>query len=460
MNPLSLSVRKALFRGYYLGTGRSAVLRDRDRFDALYFQPSASIDAHAQEQLASLLSSAAQNVPYYRDLLRGREITAATAPAVLASLPILTKKLIRAEGQRLLSEKPGQRTRINTSGGSTGEPIRLVQDLEMSRLSRSFELMFMRWTGHEPGEPHVLVWGVPNESIDEHIPAHERMFRFVHNETYLNCYRVTEELLDQWIDRINAIRPTLIEGYVDAIHELSRRVIKTGKRIHQPRGIITSAGVLTAEIKSTVKQAFNCRIVNRYGSREVSNLACSCGQCDSLHVNQAMAWIEIVDEQGQPCAPGQEGDILVSLFTNHTMPMIRYRIEDRAIWDDTRNCPCGRQTLRLRSIAGRRTDYLLGRNGVKISGIALTTLLYPVIGIRQYQYRQTSLDEVTLAAVPQAGVSEETLRREITPLLAKLEGLMQGTPVKLKFESEIVPSKSGKYRYVLNELDPSSVGTR
>jgi phenylacetate-CoA ligase len=278
------------------------------------------------------------------------------------------------------------------------------------------------------------------------------LFRFVHNETYLNCYRISDTLLDEWVRKINRLKPTLIEAYVDAIYDLSKRTLATGQRIHNPRGIITSAGVLTPTIRDTIQSVFNCRILNRYGSREVSNIACSCEQVDSLHVNEAMQWVEIVDDDGRRCQPGEEGHILITLLTNITMPLIRYRIEDRGAWDERTECICGRRTKKLAYIAGRRNDYLMGRLGVRINGVALTTLLYPVQGIRQYQYRQSSLEHVELAVVPMPGVMPERIAQQLNELTAKLQRMMNGTPVRVLYEAEIAPSNSGKYRYVINQL--------
>lgn len=443
---------RALAWAYYAATGRSEILRRRDEAEALFLSPRSKIEADSRAKLAALLTTAKNHVPYYRDLIRTSNITPENAPQVLAELPILTKPIIRQQQQRLVSERPGQRVGWNTSGGSTGEPIRLMQDLAMGRQSRSYELLFMKWAGHRMGEPHVLIWGVPNDTLGKPISRHELVFRFAQNQTYLNCYGITDALIDEWVATINQIKPTLIEAYVDAIYEVSKRVLATKQSVHSPNGIITSAGVLTPEIRTTIERAFRCQIVNRYGSREVSNVACSCGQCASLHVNEAMAWLEIVDKEGKACAPGVEGDVLVSLFTNHTMPLIRYRIEDRGTWEESTQCACGRNTRRLVNIVGRRNDFLVGREGIRINGVALTTLLYPVNGIRQYQFRQASADRVVLAVVPMDDVSPESLQAPISALTAKLQQMLKGTPVEIKFETNIKPSNSGKYRYVLNEM--------
>jgi phenylacetate-CoA ligase len=444
-------LRRALSSGYYRASGRGHILDEVDQFEALYRSSRAEIESRTRSRLASILSHAATSVPYYRDLIGSDNITESSAVASLSRLPIMTKSIIRRERPRLISTDPGRRPRENTSGGSTGEPVRLLQDREMGEESRSGELLFAKWAGHTPGEPHVLIWGVPDATFADHLSLHERFFRFVHNETYLNCYQISDGLLDTWIRCLSSIRPTLIEAYVDALRELAKRVVATRTVVHSPVGIITSAGVLTANTQDLIRQAFRCPILNRYGSREVGNIACSCSESDELHIHEAWSFLEIVNGAGQPCAVGEEGNILVTLFANRTMPLLRYQIEDRGAWADG-DCVCGRKTKRLAQVSGRMNDYLIAANGGHINGTALTTLLYSVPGIRQFQYRQTSLKNVTLVVVAVDRDARNRLAKDLEIPIEQLKSLLGEMNVEVEFANEVMPSKSGKFRYIINEL--------
>jgi phenylacetate-CoA ligase len=391
------------------------------------------------------------NVPYYRDLVNHGDLSEATAVSDLQRIPVLTKSIIRREATRLASNQPCGKTRWNTSGGSTGEPVRLLQDRNMAYYGRATELLFMRWARHKMGEPHVLIWGVPQATFKERVSIHEKFFRLVHNETYLNCYKITDNVLHSWVECINTKRPTLIEAYADAVYELSRLIVEEEISVERPRAIIASAGVLTQRMRETIIRAFGCPVLNRYGSREVGNVACSCMSNSELHINEYTCYVEIVDDNGNPCGDGVEGDILVTLLTNYAMPLIRYKIQDRGAWASG-PCPCGRTTRRLANIVGRQSDYLLALDGSKINGTALTTLLYPVFGIKHYQYRQMRRDRVVLAVVPKDGASTDLMKKEIQSPLEKLKGMLNGVSVELAILDEIAPSKSGKYRYVQNEF--------
>lgn len=455
---MNFRLRQLLFNAYYVGTGRKRILQDVDKLEATLHAPRAEIEALSRRRLVEILQHASATVPFYRNLIGGQRITPDRAFDVLYALPIMSKAMIRDNGSKLHSDRPGPKPRTNTSGGSTGEPIRLLQDRAMGQESRSGELLYLRWAGHRPGDPHLRIWGVPKVTFinGPGLSFRERVYRFVCNETYLNCYGISDQLLDQWIGTLQRLKPTVIESYVDAAFELSRRILSTRADVPKPRGLIVSAGVLTPHARATIAKAFGAPILNRYGSREVGNVACSCGASDLLHVNEGWCHLEIVDESGKECPPGVEGDVLVTLFGNKTMPLIRYRIEDRATWA-AGSCPCGRNTKMLAAINGRTNDYLMARDGSRISGVALTTLLYGVDGIRQFQYRQTEPGNVILAVVPLEPDRASDLVEHLREPTANLEQLLRGGRVSISVEDEITPSNSGKFRYVLNELpQPSS----
>jgi phenylacetate-CoA ligase len=52
----------------------------------------------------------------------------------------------------------------------------------------------------------------------------------------------------------------------------------------------------------------------------------------TYHLPSAFQLVEILDPQGQPCGPEQEGEIFVSNLSRVSMPMLRYRLGDVGCW--------------------------------------------------------------------------------------------------------------------------------
>ena len=106
-NAVSRFSRAAIFRSYYYLTGRRNWLTDLDRLERIYHASREEVESNVRSSLSALLSHAVDTVPYYRDLaLRGRP-SPDNAIQFLQQMPILTKDIIRREGQRLASARPG-----------------------------------------------------------------------------------------------------------------------------------------------------------------------------------------------------------------------------------------------------------------------------------------------------------------------------------------------------------------
>lgn len=69
--------------------------------------------------------------------------------------------------------------------------------------------------------------------------------------------------------------------------------------------------------------------------------------------------VEIIDEQGLPCAPGETGRIIVTALNNLAMPLIRYDTGDLAVAVGG-ECSCNRTLPSFGEIVGRygRVAYL------------------------------------------------------------------------------------------------------
>ena len=70
------------------------------------------------------------------------------------------------------------------------------------------------------------------------------------------------------------------------------------------------------------------------------------------HVHSEHCVVEIVDQEGQPCPPGEPGRIAVTALRNLAMPLIRYDTDDLAE-AVTGPCPCGRTLPAFVGLFGR-----------------------------------------------------------------------------------------------------------
>lgn len=447
---MSYAFRKMLFSAWYAASGRGRAFDHLKTLRRAHRLDDTELSRLGRERLMRLMRHASATVPYYRRMIseRGLRFEQESIESDIRQMPTLTKDVLRDHYNGLCSEKSGPRTYKNTSGGSTGEPVTFLQDRAYQNWAYANKLLFATWVGWKPGRPLVKIWGAPADIFGDGHRLKTALRSFAVNERILNCYRIKDDTWAQHLRFLNSHKPALIETYADAIDDLTDYIAAHHSSVHSPLGIITSAGVLHDSVRSKVASTFGCPVLNRYGSREVGDIACSCCEGNGLHVSTLTHFVEILDDEGRPCEPGQEGNVVVTLLTNFSMPLIRYEIGDRAVWS-SQPCPCGRTSPTLAKVVGRTSDFLIAADGARVNGTALTTLLYNVPGIRSYQFRQTGPCAVSLTIVLGAGQESPDLK----PTRQKLATLLgEAMEVQVKIRNEIEPTATGKHRYIINEL--------
>ena len=95
-------------------------------------------------------------------------------------------------------------------------------------------------------------------------------------------------------------------------------------------------------------------IADGYSATEIGPIALQCPLHTHYHVQSETVLVEILDEQGAPCAAGQVGRVVVTPLHNFAMPLLRYDIGDYA--EVGLPCDCGRTLPVLSRIVGRASN--------------------------------------------------------------------------------------------------------
>ncbi|MDR3075126.1 MAG: phenylacetate--CoA ligase [Candidatus Methanoplasma sp.] len=114
-------------------------------------------------------------------------------------------------------------------------------------------------------------------------------------------------------------------------------------------------------MRTKLQDRTGIRVHNCYGASELygpSFLECD-RQCGA-HVWADLCYMEILDRNGDLCADGERGEMVVTMLQKEAFPVIRYRIGDISALD-WEPCECGRTHPRLMRISGRTDDMLVVR---------------------------------------------------------------------------------------------------
>ncbi|MCL2148638.1 MAG: phenylacetate--CoA ligase [Methanomassiliicoccaceae archaeon] len=107
------------------------------------------------------------------------------------------------------------------------------------------------------------------------------------------------------------------------------------------------------------------RVHNCYGASEFYGPSfLECERQSGAHVWADLCYMEILDKNGDQCAEGERGELVVTMLQKEAFPLIRYRIGDISAleWE---KCECGRTHPRLMRLSGRTDDMLVVR-GVNV----------------------------------------------------------------------------------------------
>ena len=415
----------------------------------------AVLEARQMRALGALLKHALARVPYYAERAPGlTPDRAASAPgASLAAFPVLEKRDLILHADSLTCEMD-RGSYWNLTGGSTGEPVRFRQDGVYQTHALATTMLFYQWAGVPRGASHIKLWGAPRDLGSGSVARRRRVADWLFNRITLDAFDMSEQTMRRYAETIARSGPACLEGYADGLYELAVRVERLGLPMSAPGAIVSSAGTLLPHMRETMERAFGAEVFDRYGTREVGNVAAECDRHEGLHIFGETTVVEVVDGDGRAVGEGEEGEILVTNLHNYTMPLIRYRIGDRAVRGADR-CSCGRPYPLLKRIVGRTESCVRRRDG----GVVLPEFFIHVIGVEyndgsigKFQVVQEAIDRITVVIVPSEGAGEKALARE-DEIRKRIQQTMGDCEVGFVLADRIDPTPTGKHMYVVNRME-------
>ena len=248
----------------------------------------------------------------------------------------------------------------------------------------------------------------------------------------------------QWLEQQD---PAYLLTYPSNAAELARTSLARGVRLPGLLEVRTFGELLTAQVRESCRTAWGVGVTDGYSANEVGYLALQCPAHEHYHVQSEGVLIEVIDEQGGRCAPGQVGRVVVTVLHNFAMPLIRYEIGDYA--EVGQPCPCGRGLPVLRRIVGRVRNMLVTADGkrywppLKIGSLAdLAPLLQVQLVQKAYDLLEWRLvTAAPLSADQEARLSERTLSR-VPP----------GFRIVFSYHDRIARGAGGKYEDFVCEV--------
>lgn len=323
-----------------------------------------------EEKLQIALQYLAQNSPFYKKLFKNNHIdtTAIKKLEDLSQIPVTTKDDLQKYNDDFICVPKSKIIDYVTTSGTLGDPVTFaLTDADLERLAYNEAISF-------------ACAGITSEDVLQLMTTIDR--RFMAGMAYFlgvrklgaSIIRVGAGVPELQWDSILKFKPT----YLIAVPSFLLKLIQYAQ---QQNIDLQASGVKGAicigeslrnddfslnTLGQQITEQWPIQLFSTYASTEMSTAFTECKMQQGGHLHPELIIAELLDDDNQPVNAGEIGELTITTLGIEAMPLLRFKTGDmmKAHYDP---CDCGRFTMRLGPIAGRKKQM------IKYKG----TTLYP-----------------------------------------------------------------------------------
>jgi phenylacetate-CoA ligase len=131
-----------------------------------------------------------------------------------------------------------------------------------------------------------------------------------------------------------------------------------------------------------ITEKWNIKLYSTYASTEMGTAFTECSEGKGGHHHPEMIIVEFLDENNNPAKKGEQGEVTITTLGVEGMPLLRFKTGD-ICYHFTEACACGRNTLRLGPVIGRKQQ-MIKFKGTTLYPPAIYDVLNEIEGIENY----------------------------------------------------------------------------
>ena len=331
---------------------------------------SKEIKAFQEDKLRELITYVSEKSPYYRRVFRNYKISPSGVNSIedLAKLPVTTKEDLQQFNDDFFCVPKSKIIDFVTTSGTLGEPVTVgLTDKDLDRLAYNEAISF---ACADVKEEDILQL---TTTMDRRFMAGLAYFLGV-RKLGAGIIRVGAGIPELQWDSILKFKPT----YLIVVPSFLLKLIQYAEannidvNASEIKGAICIGEALRNQdfslniLAEKIKAKWDIELYSTYASTEMSTAFTECSEQQGGHQHPELIIIEILDEDNQPVAGGEEGELVITTLGVEAMPLLRFKTGD-IVTAHTSNCNCGRNTPRLGPLVGRKKQM------IKYKG----TTLYP-----------------------------------------------------------------------------------
>ena len=385
----------------------------------------AETTAMQEQKLQELLVYLSKNSPFYQGLFSKHniDITKIKTVADLSLIPTTTKDDLQQRNNDFLCVPVDEVIEYTSTSGTLGNPVTIaLTENDLQRLAYNEFSSFSCADGSKDDTYQLML------TLDRQFMAGIAYYMGI-RKLGAGIIRLGPGVPSLQWETIKRLKPTAIVAVPSFILKLIQYAKDTGINIHETS--VKKAICIGENIRNTdfslnilgkkITEAWDIKLYSTYASTEMQTAFTECGEGKGGHYQPDLVIVELLDENNQQVAPGTPGEVTITTLGVEGMPLLRYKTGDMCMYFDE-PCTCGRTSLRLSSIMGRKKQ-MIKFKGTTLYPPALFDLLNERDEILDFVIEVSSndigLDQVLIYIVP-SELSEEVDHRIRAYLQARL----------------------------------------
>lgn len=253
-----------------------------------------------------------------------------------------------------------------------------------------------------------------------------------------STYHTSEINIPHYIQDLNKYKPEFIDGFPSPMVDIAKYIKRNSITLtFKPVAIFPTSEPLTNEYREILEEVFQTNVYDQYASSEGAPFITECKN-KNLHVHIDSGVFE-------PVSDSNPSEILVTSFTTHGTPLIRYEIGDSLEFTE-QECGCGLPLPVVNRIIGRESDYLYTTERGKVYSHTLVNSFKSLDNvIVKGQFHQYKPNEVITKIVTNADFNHKHKDKLIEEMKKRLG---YEVSIYVQVVDEIEREPSGKYRLI------------
>jgi phenylacetate-CoA ligase len=420
------------------------------------------IECRQLAQVRELLAHCLAFVPYYREVFGEAGIVPSAVWTMddFRRLPLLERRTLQERQADFEARHlPPGMVRIGqvTTSGSSGVPVTVGRTDVVHLWWLACGLRDWHWGGFDPRRRLALIRrsGATGAELDKALQGvvqpswHPDLAALVEMGPAwaLDIQQDPRRQL-QWLRQV---QPEYLLSYASNLEFLAGLLRQDGRKLPSLRAVQSLAETLDEPVRRQIEEAFGVPVKDLYSCNEAGYLASPCPEGHGLHVHAENVLLEVLDEAGQPCRPGETGRVVLTTLHNFLTPLIRYDILDETTLGAER-CPCGRGLPLLLRVGGKRLPLLLLPDGRRKAPSPLIAAVRRLGAVLQFQIVQKAPDHVVVRLAVAAGWTAEQEERVRQLVREHFEAPVR---VDLEVRDRLNLTAGGKLGVVISEIGNS-----